>query len=339
MTAAWYDAIRPITVTVRCCGVDHRVSWRHGRLVLHDHDADAEQAVVALGGEPPLCAELLEAWRSAPDDPSLLVQLVMNPMSDAPVDLGEIKTQFKAMTVSAARTMTVRATAAQRLAQLSIQSAAPKAPSSWFGYTPIRGTPAPGAGAWAVTVGGPERSFWHEAMLRNLPVPLRAVLIACLIRAFEHRPLSSSITDVLAEGVLEPAARTALQESLRSWLPPYSGGRLAVAGVRLLPAGEAPEMSAETAVGGAGAVHAALPMRWLGLVWAQGIAVVDGCFIIDIVGAIPGGSLRARAVRWRRLGRDVFGPETVPAVISWPGDRPRLWFLEGPQRLEPGPPA
>jgi hypothetical protein len=48
----------------------HRVSWFRGRLVLHDHDLEAERVLRALGGEPCPCLLLLDACR----EPS--VQLV-----------------------------------------------------------------------------------------------------------------------------------------------------------------------------------------------------------------------------------------------------------------------
>jgi hypothetical protein len=41
----------------------HRVSWVHGRLVLHDHDLEAERVLRALGGEPCPCLLLLDACR------------------------------------------------------------------------------------------------------------------------------------------------------------------------------------------------------------------------------------------------------------------------------------
>src|SRR5262245_53982359 len=61
--ARWYDALDGVTTEVMCSGAAHRVSWRHGRLVLHDHDLSAERAAVALGGAPPACIAVLDAWR------------------------------------------------------------------------------------------------------------------------------------------------------------------------------------------------------------------------------------------------------------------------------------
>ena len=59
----WFDAIDPVTVEVDCGDEIHRVSWRWGKVVLHDHSLREEAVLSVLGGEPPACVALLESWR------------------------------------------------------------------------------------------------------------------------------------------------------------------------------------------------------------------------------------------------------------------------------------
>ena len=52
------------SVKVRCSGSLHTISLSgRGALVLHNHDIEAERALVALGGEPCRCLQVLGAWR------------------------------------------------------------------------------------------------------------------------------------------------------------------------------------------------------------------------------------------------------------------------------------
>lgn len=59
----WYDGLEPVTAPLRCRGELHRVTWRAGRLWLHDHDLVAESVLVSLGGERCACLDLLELCR------------------------------------------------------------------------------------------------------------------------------------------------------------------------------------------------------------------------------------------------------------------------------------
>jgi hypothetical protein len=59
----WPRGVPPLRVGVRCQGAQHHVLWRRGAFVLEDHDAAADAIVVALGGDPPPCLEVLRSWR------------------------------------------------------------------------------------------------------------------------------------------------------------------------------------------------------------------------------------------------------------------------------------
>ncbi len=58
----WYDALPEVTATVDCGGEAHRVTWRRGKVVLEDHDLNAEKGMVAFGGELCPCMRVLEIW-------------------------------------------------------------------------------------------------------------------------------------------------------------------------------------------------------------------------------------------------------------------------------------
>ncbi|MDQ6614384.1 MAG: hypothetical protein M3083_06480 [Actinomycetota bacterium] len=59
----WCNNIEPATALVPCGEQQHRVTWRRGKLVLEDHDLGAERAMLALGGKPCACLQVLKMWR------------------------------------------------------------------------------------------------------------------------------------------------------------------------------------------------------------------------------------------------------------------------------------
>ena len=59
----WHAGRSTVTVRVSCSGAEHRVTWKSGGLVVHDHDVPGELALAALGAEPPPCVEMLRRWR------------------------------------------------------------------------------------------------------------------------------------------------------------------------------------------------------------------------------------------------------------------------------------
>lgn len=63
MARRWCDDIPPATALVSCGGDEHRVTWRRGKLVLEDHDLEAERTMLLLGGEPCACLRVLHLWR------------------------------------------------------------------------------------------------------------------------------------------------------------------------------------------------------------------------------------------------------------------------------------
>jgi hypothetical protein len=64
---AWHDDLGDATQHMALDdGATHRVTWRRGKLVLEDHDIEAEQALIALGGERCLCLDVADLFASPP---------------------------------------------------------------------------------------------------------------------------------------------------------------------------------------------------------------------------------------------------------------------------------
>jgi len=63
VASVWPRGVPPLHVRVACQGAEHTISWRRGSLVLDDHDAVADEVLVALGGEAPACLEVQRSWR------------------------------------------------------------------------------------------------------------------------------------------------------------------------------------------------------------------------------------------------------------------------------------
>lgn len=68
--AGWQRGAPAVRARVGCQGVDHVVVWRRGALALAHHDLAAEEALAALGGEPPRCLEVVRAWRAGMVEPA-----------------------------------------------------------------------------------------------------------------------------------------------------------------------------------------------------------------------------------------------------------------------------
>ena len=63
MPRAWFDGLPAVSAEVACGDETHRITWRRGKLILEDHDLLAERSLTALGSPPPVCVEILDAWR------------------------------------------------------------------------------------------------------------------------------------------------------------------------------------------------------------------------------------------------------------------------------------
>jgi hypothetical protein len=80
MTRPWYARLPAAETRVPCGGGQHTIRWVGGDLELTDHpDAEAELVLAALGGDKPDCVRITESWTRRANDIDLLMIL---PRSD-----------------------------------------------------------------------------------------------------------------------------------------------------------------------------------------------------------------------------------------------------------------
>ncbi|HET9444174.1 MAG TPA: hypothetical protein VFO65_12670 [Acidimicrobiales bacterium] len=69
----WWEGMAPVDVPGPEGAETHRLQWREGELVLPSHpDPDAEQALIALGGERCACLDVRDAWEAQHAQPEIL---------------------------------------------------------------------------------------------------------------------------------------------------------------------------------------------------------------------------------------------------------------------------
>ncbi|MGQ0846760.1 MAG: hypothetical protein ACT4QF_21795 [Sporichthyaceae bacterium] len=71
--SGFLDMLPAVDGSVACGGAEHRVRWTDGEVLLLDHDdPEGERILAALGGEASACVATLEAWHRCCADVSLL---------------------------------------------------------------------------------------------------------------------------------------------------------------------------------------------------------------------------------------------------------------------------
>jgi len=299
LNGAWYDRLPAVTAEIDCGGARHRITWRSGRLVLEDHDVVAEQSLVALGAKPPMCLELLDAWRARRDS-ELVCDLLLRDGTISSEELALSRARHESE-LDSARSMAQRMRAHVR-------------------DQPDRAERVRLAERQAVERLEREARLWAITLTEGLPPRLRRALALSVIHKIERQWDDEGFRREHARDV-EPAL-TALaippfEQSARQWsrnLKPYRGF---AAHAGLLGPGEEPACAlwADRAI-----VHAtvSLPLSWFADVWARGIALVDGYFVMAVTDSSADGmKLRVLAVRfvegdeWKRLK-----PLEAPALLT-----------------------
>lgn len=286
----WWDGLAPARAQVPCRDTLHHISWRRGKLLLEDHDVLAERSLIALGGEPPLCIDVLDAWRRArhPHLMSLLLLLergprpwpwpegghrlrhqepIVFPPNLSPQTLRRIRHHFKV--------------ASER-----------------------------------------EDPLWEVHLIEAMPPGLRRMFALSLIVGLERvwcraEPARRAhVAD--AESAMATIAKPLLEKSIRRWrrsIRPYA---TFVVDARLPAAGEEVSCSAMVDAGGA-TILLTLRLSWFFEVWAHGLALVDGCFVMCRHGGPPPAAATApiavTAVRWERAGPHLATAVPAPALL------------------------
>ena len=298
----WFDALPAVTAEIDCGGEEHRITWRRGKLVLEDHDVLAERALMSLGARPPVCVEILDAWRRLRNTYLLYDLLVSEPTVSAE-ELRRKKAQREAHITH------VRLMAQRERARLAKQPG---------GSEMLKQLERQAADALER-----ELHIWAITLIEALPAALRKTLALSLIvhvarhwhdedfRRTHARHVESSLTAIAAP---------LFEQSARRWranMKPYA---VFVAESWLLAPGEQPMCAAWADSGGA---HAALslPVSWFTDVWARGISLVDGCFVLGLAETPRDEThLQVLALRWERQGREISRSVTAPALVTRAGD-------------------
>jgi hypothetical protein len=252
--------LRPAQATIECGGEQHRLRWEDGELRALDHeDVEGERTLAALGGESYACLDVLEAWHRHAEDLRVLVLA-----SRGPAD------PLKAPEPRGGRPAAVLRPRGARPAPLAANAhvAIASTRAARAGRSPA---PAAFAGAWtAYGPGGrrPQAGPGGAGPLEELRMLLQ---------------LGSGLPDRLAAGVAtawarrrDESARPALQAALYGRVLAALRGWLAEPAADVeLRLGDTPRL---TRAGDA--LEAELPLTWLADVWAPGLAVVAGRFVL-----------------------------------------------------------
>jgi hypothetical protein len=202
----WFDHLPAVTAEVPCGKQPHRITWRRSKLVLDDHDVLAERSLVALGAEPPLCLQMLDAWGQPVLAPGMLDRLVLDDRALDPDELLLCRLRY------------------ERAVDVASQQ------SAFAG----RLSPAVGGRVRAALKHRSEhmlereQRMWESALIESLPPELRRrralagiVRLARIARSSEdgYRPLE------LPEFMLRSVAAPLVEHSVRRWrrnLKPYA---------------------------------------------------------------------------------------------------------------------
>jgi hypothetical protein len=245
MTDPWHAPLSPAQTRVPCGEGQHTIRWVAGELELTDHpDAEAELVLAVLGGGKPECVRITEAWQRRVSDIDLLMVL---PRSDA----DELHVTWEDVQAAASSGRT------------SIAMSGPGAPG-------LRAALPAGQ----LPASAPPRIRQMQAAAQEIHArQLDILTVLAMGHEFQKR-LVGSIVAGAADGTT-PALAAAL------------AGRVAPAIARWLGVNADDVTVAVHKGSGWGsmfaaddAVWVALPVSWLARVWACGLDVVDGRFVV-----------------------------------------------------------
>lgn len=303
-----------VTGQINCGGEEHRITWRRGRLLLEDHDLLAERALTALGAEPPICLQVLDAWRF------VLAEWKPAPILNWSRRLGGFALLHDLLLGET--TLTAEELARRKAAHEAAVEAA-GVPRRWQPMLPLPPMQASALNKrferQAAERLAQEKRMWATTLIEALPAALRRPLGLSVIVSMErhwHDPAFRSESGKAIEPVLAAIAAPLFEQSARRWrrnLKPYA---LFWAECWVLGSGHAPTCAAWGDSGGAYAALA-LPISWFADVWARGIALVDGCLVLSTANR-PGDhtTLHVRALRWERLAARTSKSVNAQAVVT-----------------------
>jgi hypothetical protein len=285
----WCDDLPDVAADMDCGGQRHRVVWRRGKLVLADHDLLAERTLMALGSEPPLCVELLDAWRGL-RGPQLLPALLDR------------------------ETVPIEELAASRTRHAEAIEAATR-------FIAGEGQILRGLLAGAQRDIAREKTAWANTLLQALPFEFRHRLALAVIVAVDRRWHDEEFRRAHGEhvdAVLAATAGACVERSARCCRRDFAPIARFFIESRVLAPGESPGCSVRVDRRGAtGTVS--LPLDWFTDVWARQLALVDESFVMrraaDDADA-DAAAVPVVALRWERDDEGVRRAVEAPAVVT-----------------------
>jgi hypothetical protein len=286
----WFDHLPAVTAEVDCGDERHRITWRRAKLVLEDHDVVAERALVALGAEPPLCLQTLDAWRQPVLAAGMLQRLLLD---DNTLDEAELTAR-----------------------RLRYEIAIMKAKEDW--PRPIPAAVAARFSAMRQADLEREQRMWTVTLIESLPPQLRRRMA---FAAIVHLARNSSDAEDLRTAraslafTMSHIATPLLERSVRRWVRNLKAYASVLVEVWPAAHGESPGCAAHIDNSGARATLTLAP-TWITDIWAHGIALVDDCFVLRRGRAGDASWAHVIAIRFERTSRDVSRAVQAPAIVA-----------------------
>ena len=291
---AWHDDLGDATQCIALDeGATHRVTWRRGKLVLEDHDIEAEQALIAFGGERCLCLDVADLFA-------------------APPPLHEI-----VKTDSARATKVQRALRSMTPPQVRFQGAAQAIPPSIHSRMQTEF----------------EEHFARQRrlmVLRLVEGDLRRRLLSASAVAATRRGVEGYPDDWIGltkffAGEIAPGVEWSLRGARRN-LP---AGAKVNFHLRLLEDDGDPVIEGVVSRGG-GTIQLAVQPRWLADVWAHDLTLVDDNPVVAVNERNSVDTAWVTVVCWSRTRFELTEPRLEPLFIT--RDELGFWHSASDQR-------
>lgn len=262
--ARWFGHL-PTQVELDCGGERHWVRWESGVLHTLNHaDPEGERTLAAIAGERSSCIQLLDLWARHEDDLRVLVLASRGPGDPLHrQDLG-VQPGGWVATAPAVRQIGGQTRSAVMLASSGIAQIGSRPPPG----VARRGRPLP--------PGGPHLPPGFEesvVKLMSLAGPLVDRLVATVAIKWAERAESDDERADEHSSALAAALYGRAAWSVRMWL----GAPKLEVSVGMIAPNEEPAITRDD-----NGVHVSLPFRWVADVWARGLAVLLGRFVLAV---------------------------------------------------------
>lgn len=267
MTGKRWQGYLPTQVDVECSGDTHWVRWEAGEIIPLNHaDASGERTLSALARKPVPCLELTQLWARHTDD--LRILALASRGSGDPLNPPER---------ASGQPNTLVAQRAPRSQWYQVGNALTRTSRSVLRAVP--GTVGAAAPPPMPAIGGPVSGGTGDPMkeplvrLLTMAGPLADRLVATVAATWNQQLAED------AEGIasylprLEAALYGRVLASVRAWL----GVPGLQADVQMATGERTPEARRDD-----DGVHIVLPFSWIAEVWARGLAVVLGRFVLGV---------------------------------------------------------